>query len=140
MRRGALVVWVLFIISIPPERGDADERRGGLADPGHPQGHQHTDPQGEDPDGGALHAGGARQDAALRDSGGRCLRGGRQAGEKQQLHRPIAAATLRPGRHPLSQCQLRLIRNGEGGRGAAVARTREAAGRIELTASSSGAQ
>lgn len=46
-----------------PERGDADERRCGLADPRHPQGHQPADPQGEDPDGGALHEGGAGKDA-----------------------------------------------------------------------------
>lgn len=38
------------------EPGDVHERLRGLGHPGHPQGHQPADPQGEGAHGGAIHA------------------------------------------------------------------------------------
>ena len=118
LRKKALRYWLLTPPSpththtpgaLPPERGDADERRGGLADSRHPQRHQHADPQGEDPNGGAVYEGGAREDA---EDGEHGVHRGQGEGQQQQLlPRPSGPAAQRaPG--PLPQGQQRLTSSG----------------------------
>lgn len=55
-------------VSFCTERGDVDERFRGLADPRHPQRHQCADPQGEEPDSGAVYERGTGQEAFTQET------------------------------------------------------------------------
>ena len=85
------------------ERGHADERLHRLAHPGHTQGHQPPDPQGEDPHDGALHEGGEGQVAHSRGP----LRPGRAhpAPVAKVPQSCPAALALRPARQRRQQIE-----------------------------------